>query len=44
LFYEGRVLAVAREYFEYRDLPFKIGMKRDRDVADPFTTNNKWDE
>jgi hypothetical protein len=38
LFYEGRPLCVAPNYFEYRDLPFKVGMKRDRETTDPFQT------
>ncbi len=41
LHYEGRTLAVAPNYFEYRDLPFKLGMKRDREIVDAF--RNHWD-
>jgi hypothetical protein len=36
LFYEGNLLCAAPNYFEYRDLPFKVGMKRDRERTDPF--------
>jgi hypothetical protein len=41
LYYEGRALAVSTHYFEYRDLPFKVGMKRDREMVDAF--RNQWD-
>ena len=46
LFFEGRPLCCAPNYFEFRDLPFKLGMKRDRELADPFTVdddNNNFD-
>lgn len=47
LYYEGRPLCIAPNYFEYRDLPFKLGMKRDRETADPLLTeddNNNFDQ
>lgn len=33
-------MCTAPNYFEYRDLPFKVGMKRDRDQADPFQVDD----
>lgn len=44
ILYEGKVICQAREYFEYRDLPFKVGAKRQRDAVSIENSRNQWDE
>ena len=44
LLYEGKVICQARDYFEYRDLPFKVGSKRQRDAISIEGSRNQWDQ